>query len=178
MTGVQTCALPISTSVNVTSTFAPAGAQPGMALQSFRVSPSVGAGVAGAAVGARELVNRMQMVLRQLDILSGGVFLISVVLNGTVSNTTPQWTSVGGSSLAQYINHTANTSVTGGEVIFSTFTNASGGPTTFTTTSLDLPLVRDLGNSILGGGSPVPKDRKSTRLNSSHIPLSRMPSSA
>ena len=146
----------MTTSVNVVSTFAPAGAQPGMALQSFRVSPSVGAGVAGAAVGARELVNRMQMVLRQLDILSGGVFLISVVLNGTVSNTTPQWTSVGGSSLAQYINHTANTSVTGGEVIFSTFTNASGGPTTFTTTSLDLPLVRDLGNSILGGGSPVP----------------------
>ena len=146
----------MTTSVNVTSTFAPAGAQPGMALQSFRVSPSVGAGVAGAAIGSRELVNRMQMVLRQLDILSGGVFLISVVLNGTVSNTTPQWTSVGGSSLAQYINHTANTSVTGGEVIFSTFTNASGGPTTFTTTSLDLPLVRDLGNSILGGGSPVP----------------------
>lgn len=146
----------MTTSVNVTSTFAPVGTQPGMALQSFRVSPSVGAGVAGASIGARELVNRMQMVLRQLDILSGGVFLISVVLNGTVSNTTPQWTSVGGSSLAQYINHTANTSVTGGEVIFSTFTNASGGAATFTTTSLDLPLVRDLGNSILGGGSPVP----------------------
>ena len=146
----------MTTSVNVTSTFLPAGAQPGMALQSFRVSPSVGAGVAGNAIGARELVNRMQMVLRQLDILSGGVFLISVVLNGTVSNVAPQWASVGGSSLAQYINHTANTSVTGGEVIFSTFTNASGGAATFTTTSLDLPLVRDLGNSILGGGSPVP----------------------
>jgi hypothetical protein len=146
----------MTTSVNVTSTFNPTGSQPGMALQSFRVSPSVGAGVAGNAIGARELVNRMQMVLRQLDILSGGVFLISVVLNGTVSNVAPQWTSVGGSSLAQYINHTANTSVTGGEVIFSTFTNASGGAATFTTTSLDLPLVRDLGNSILGGGSPVP----------------------
>jgi hypothetical protein len=146
----------MTTSLNVTSTFAPASAQPGMALQSFRVSPSVGAGVAGNAIGARELVNRMQMVLRQLDILSGGVFLISVVLNGTVSNVTPQWVSVGGSSLTQYINHTANTSVTGGEVIFSTFTNASGGAATFTTTSLDLPLVRDLGNSILGGGSPVP----------------------
>jgi hypothetical protein len=88
--------------------------------------------------------------------LSGGVFLIRIVLNGTVSNTTPNWASVGGSSLAQYINHGSNTSVSGGETIFSAFTNASGGITNFTTTSYDLPLVRDLGNSILGGGGPIP----------------------
>src|ERR1051326_6659059 len=32
--------------------------------------------------------------------------------------------------------------------------------------------------SLIGPQIPIGKDRKSTRLNSSHIPLSRMPSSA
>ena len=35
-----------------------------------------------------------------------------------------------------------------------------------------------IGDSATVGGKPLKKDRKSTRLNSSHIPLSRMPSSA
>lgn len=127
-----------------------------MALQSFRIGPSVSNGIIGPQMGVREVINRMQMVLRQIDILSGGVFLINVILNGSVSNTTPVWQSVGGSSLVQYINHTSNTSVFGGESIFSCFTNASGGPTTFTTTQIDMPLVRDLGNSIIGGGNNNP----------------------
>jgi hypothetical protein len=135
--------------LNVTPQFA-------SALQSFRVSPSVNNGIPGATLGSREVINRMQMVLRNLDMLSGGAFLIQVVLNGQVANATPQWQSVGGSSLVQYINHTANTAVSGGEVIFAAFTNASGGVNNFTTTSYDLPLVRDLGNSILGGGTNSP----------------------
>lgn len=137
------------------------------ALQSFRIAPSVSAGVSGATLGTREIVNRMQMVLRQLDTLSGGAFLLQVVLNGSLSNTTPTWQSVGGSSLTQYINHTAappsqptgpqaGTFVNGGEVIFAAFTNASGGGSTFTTTQYDLPLVRDLGSSIIGGGTTDP----------------------
>ena len=144
--------------MNVSPTFAPTGQGivPGMALQSFRISPSVGNGIPGNAIGVREIVNRMQMVLRTVDMLAGGTFLIKLVLNGTVSNATPQWASVGGSSLAQYINHGSNTYVTGGETIFAAFTNAAGGGTNFTVTSIDLPLVRDLGNSIRAGGSPDP----------------------
>ena len=34
------------------------------------------------------------------------------------------------------------------------------------------------GKAVTQAGAPVHLDRKSTRLNSSHIPLSRMPSSA
>lgn len=149
-----------------TAAHIPAGAS--FALQSFRVSPSVSAGVSGSTLGVREVVNRMQMVLRNIDTLSSGAFLLQVVLNGSLSNTTPLWQSVGGSSLTQYINHTsavstqptgpqAGTFVNGGEVIFAAFTNASGGGTNFTTTSYDLPLVRDLGSSILGGGTTDPR---------------------
>jgi hypothetical protein len=127
------------------------------ALMSFRISPSVSNGTPASRLGQRELVNRMQMVLRQLDLLSAGTFLITIVLNGRVSSATPVWQNVGGSSLAQYINHTSTTTIAGGEVIFGFFTNASGGASTFTTTSQDLPLVRDLGNSILGGGTTDPQ---------------------
>ena len=42
----------------------------------------------------------------------------------------------------------------------------------------DLPGKLHPGIDVRWGGHPVELDRKSTRLNSSHIPLSRMPSSA
>lgn len=125
-------------------------------LQSFRVSPSVHNGIPGAQ-GTRELINRMQMVLRQLDMLSAGQFLVTLVLNGTInagaSVAAQPWLNVGGSSLSQYINHSTATTISGGEVIYGFFTNSSGGTTNLTTTSQELPLVRDLANSILGGYS-------------------------
>lgn len=123
------------------------------ALMSFRIAPSVSNGTPALQLGQREITNRMQMVLRQLDLLSGGAFLITIVLNGRVSSSTPTWSNVGGSSLAQYINHTSATTIAGGEIIYGFYTNASGGSSNLTTTSMDLPLVRDLGNSILGGGT-------------------------
>lgn len=126
-------------------------------LQSFRVSPSVHNGIPGTTIGAREIVNRMQMVARQLDLLSGGQFLVTLVLNGTISaggSTAAQvWLNTGGSSLVQYINHSTASTITGGEVIYGFFTNSSGGSSNLTTTSMELPLVRDLGNALLGGYS-------------------------
>jgi hypothetical protein len=127
-----------------------------MALQSFRIAPSVSNGVPGNRLGEREIINRMQMVLRQLDLLSGGQMLMEIVLNGSVANATPTWASVGGSSLVQYVNHGSDTRIENGEIIYGFFTNSSGGTTNLTTTSMDLPLVRDLGNSILGGGTADP----------------------
>lgn len=123
------------------------------ALMSFRICPTVSAGVGGTTLGSRELINRMQMVLRTMDVFSNGSFLITFVLNGTVSSATPNWANVGGSSLAQYINHTAATTITGGETVFGFYLNTAGGSTNYTTTSTDLALVRDLGTSILSGGA-------------------------
>jgi hypothetical protein len=113
------------------------------ALLSVRLAPSVDSGLTGL-LGARELINRMQLTLRELGVLSGGTFLISLILNGRVSGGT--YAAAGGSSLSQICLHTAGTTITGGETIYSFF--ATSG-----TTTKELTLVRDLGNSILGGGT-------------------------
>ena len=113
------------------------------ALISLRVAPSVDNGFVGL-LGARELVNRMQMVLRQMDAYVGGAFRIELILNGTPAE--GLWQNVGGSSLAQYILHANATTISGGENIFSFFTQNDG------TTQQELTIVRDLGTSILGGG--------------------------
>jgi hypothetical protein len=102
-------------------------------------------------MGSRDIINRMQLVLRTLGVLSNGQFLVTIILNGTPSNATT-WVSQGGSSLAQYAFHTTTTTIVGGEIIGGFYTNPGSG-TGFTTTALDLSSLRDLGNSILGGGS-------------------------
>ena len=119
------------------------------ALLAIRISPSVDNGV-GGTFGSRELINRMQLILRALDVTTstaGSNLLISAVLNGVVS-TGQNWNRPSGaaSSLAQVADYSATTTtLTGGEI--------TGGFFVSTTTSIDLSAVRDLGNSILGGGT-------------------------
>ena len=129
------------------------------ALLSLRLAPSVDNGVVGV-LGERELVNRMQLTLRQMDVLSlvagtagnPGAFLVELILNPkfntSVGNT---WTNVGGSSLSQVCYHAVNTTLSGGEPIFSFFVSTQSGEANVV--QQDLGLVRDLGNSILGGGT-------------------------
>ena len=128
------------------------------ALFSIRVAPSVDNGLP-AAFGARDLVNRMQLVLRTLDIslnYSGSVspnILIKANLNGQPSaSVSTQWTNAVGnqtnavnSSLANIADYVGKiVQVIGGETTAGFFVNGTG--------TSDLSLVRDLGNSILGGG--------------------------
>ena len=113
------------------------------ALISLRVAPSVDNGFVGQ-LGQRELVNRMQLVLRQMDALTTSPFRVDVILNGTPAS--GFWQNVGGSSLAQYSLHANATPIIGGENIFSFFTQNSGQ------TQQEMTIVRDLGTSILGGG--------------------------
>jgi hypothetical protein len=137
----------------------PAGAT--RALMSIRVSPSADNGVA-AAFGARELVNRMQLILRALDVTTNtanSTLLVSAILNGTpttIGSTT--WKNVvqgsvtefnsSLSQIADYSTGGAATTVVGGEVTGGFFVNG--------TTSVSLETVRDLGNAILGGGGTLP----------------------
>jgi hypothetical protein len=115
------------------------------ALLSLRLSPSVDSGLTGI-LGQRDLINRMQLTLRSMGVISTGNCLISIVLNGRVTGGT--FAAAGGSSLSQICLHTAGTTISGGETIFSFFV----GPGVF---SQNLDLVRDLGNSILGGGNTL-----------------------
>jgi hypothetical protein len=118
------------------------------ALMSIRLAPSVSAGLTGA-FGIREIINRMQLSLFSIGIYAQGNYLVSLVLNGTVS-AADTWVNVGGSSLAQVCFHGAGRTQVGGEVVGGFYVNSGGA--TFGTSTYDLREVRDLSNSILGGG--------------------------
>jgi hypothetical protein len=120
----------------------------------IRIAPSVDNGITGT-LGSKEIINRMQLQLLELGVVTSGPVLINLILNGYTSGGT--WTSftspvsagVGAysSSLAQIAYNTANGTLVGGESVAAAFTNTNGQ------TTLDLSQVRDLGNSILGGGT-------------------------
>ena len=141
------------------STATTIGANATRALFSIRVAPSIDNGIT-AAFGARELINRMQLTLRALDVAaipaSGNAnLLVQAFLNGVPSSATIWRNAVGdvtgraNSSLAQIADYSAgSTTVSGGEVTAGFFVGSGAN-------SIDLSQVRDLGNSILGGGGPT-----------------------
>ena len=120
------------------------------AVLSLRLAPSVDSGITGL-LGQREVINTMQLTLRQMDIFTNGNFLIRLVLNGVV-DPGDIWQSAGAPSLSQVCYHQAGRFVRGGDLIYAFFVNNAGAGT-FTATQQDLNLVRDLGNSIYGGGT-------------------------
>jgi hypothetical protein len=109
----------------------------------LRVSPSVDNGLIGN-FGTRELVNRMQLVLRAIDTSSSGKFFIELLLN-PIPSANNNWVNVGGTSLAQYAILSTSTTLSGGEVIYGFY--ADNG-----VNSYDLSIVKEISNSILGGG--------------------------
>lgn len=118
------------------------------AILAIRVAPSVDNGTSGV-FGSRELINRMQLILRALDLTTtttNANLLVTATLNGTPSQT-QTWIkpSVSTSSLAQVANFTSGATVTGGEVTGGFFVSTGAN-------SIDLNPVRDLGNCVLGGG--------------------------
>jgi hypothetical protein len=134
--------------MNRTQTISNIGQDVVVPLISLRISPSVDNGLTGI-IGAREIINRMQLVMRSLSTFTTGTgvtFLINLRLNGRVS--AGQFSSVGGSSLAQIAVHPANTTIVGGENVFGFYSNAG-------VNTEDLNQVRDLGTCILGGGNTL-----------------------
>jgi hypothetical protein len=123
-------------------------------LFAIRIAPSVDNGIT-SDFGGREIVNRMQLILRSLDVSArvAGNFLVRAILNGVPASGIQEWTdAIGGvgaqanSSLAQIADFSAkDIPIFGGEVVAGYYVASTG--------SLDLSLVRELGNSILGGGS-------------------------
>jgi hypothetical protein len=120
----------------------------------IRIAPSVDNGISGL-LGNKEIINRMQLQLVELGVITSGPMLINLLLNGYCTSfsggfasPTTGFTNGFSSSLAQVAFNTTNTaSIQGGESVAAAFTNTNGQ------TTLDLLQVRDLGNSILGGGT-------------------------
>lgn len=134
--------------MNATSTFITSGTR--FPVFSIRLAPSVDNGLTGL-LGARELVNRMQLVFQSIGVLLGGSagVRVEIFLNGRITGSSGSWTPVGGSSLAQFALHGTTATIAGGEAIFTYFVNAPG------TNSQDLRSMRDIGNSIIGGGNTL-----------------------
>jgi hypothetical protein len=99
----------------------------------------------------------MQLSLGSLDVLVNGSFLINLVLNGTVVSqggnlSTFGRVANGTSSLAQIADHSGNCIVTGGENIYGFYAVNSAGAGNYSVVSGDLTSLREIGNSIIGGG--------------------------
>ena len=127
-------------------------------LVSIRLAPSVDSGIPGL-VGEREIINRMQLKLKEIGIVTTHDSEIGMILNGTLDNNA--WQRANQPSLSQYIAHSAGDKVTGGSKIYSF--RASGGQFDWSTgkiqsnsTDFNLAELSNLGNSILGGNNTFP----------------------
>jgi hypothetical protein len=115
-------------------------------LVSLRLSPSVDSALTGA-VGEREIINRMQLRLRQAGITTSKDVEIFLILNAIPSKADFQGAE--SPSLSQIIDHDHGDTLDGGTTIYSV--KGSAG-------SLDIALeeLLELGNSILGGDGIFP----------------------
>ena len=118
------------------------------ALLAIRLAPSVDNGIPGS-FATRELINRMQMVLRTAEVSSNGAFFVELLLNPNITSSVT-WENVGGTSLAQYADLTQGASIitnelVGGEVIYGFYADSG-------VADYDLGRVKEISNSILGGG--------------------------
>lgn len=150
-------------------------------VMSLRIAPSVDNGI-GRNFGKREIVNTMQLTMQQIEALGTGPFLVEGILNATTFSDSAVATSVnypacwetfniGSGSLAQVIFHdntgvlgsggstytpvTATGTYSGGDTIFSFYTDNSGGSSNPSVTRFDLDSIRELGTSVLSGNGSV-----------------------
>lgn len=126
-------------------------------LISIRLSPSVDSGRPGA-LGSREIINRMQLILKTIGILTTHDCEIRLLLNGYPY--TKEWQRVTPPSLSQLILHSKSDSVNGGIQVYS-FRVSGGTPDTTgrrisVASTVPLDELATLGNSILAGDDVFP----------------------
>lgn len=119
-------------------------------IMAIRIAPSADNGTTGL-LGVKEIINRLQLQLTDMAAVTSGAVLVNLILNGYCTGFSGSFQSIAGggqvsSSLAQVAVNTSNTaSISGGESVTALYSNGVN--------SIDLGNVRDLGNSILGGGT-------------------------
>jgi hypothetical protein len=124
-------------------------------LISIRLAPSVDTGTPGL-LGQREIINRMQLILSTVGVLSTHSAEILLKLNGQLNNNS--WQRVTNPSLSQLIYHSTADTIIGGTTIFSFRAQGGTGTTARTQviTTAELGDLANLGNSILGGDNAFP----------------------
>ena len=126
-----------------------------MPLISVRLSPSVDTSAPGF-LGEREIINRMQLILNQVSVLSTHACTVRLVLNGQLSSNA--WQRVTNPSLSQLILHENTDTISGGSSVYN-FEASGGSGTSARTPVLTTEALGDiatLGNSILGGDNVYP----------------------
>jgi len=121
-------------------------------LISLRLSPSVSEGLTGK-LGDRDVLNRMQLRLKEIGVSSTQLVDVKVLLNPRLNNL--NFTGVDAPSLTQIVEHTAADTVSGGVQVYN-FRGAGGSGGSEGTTTVDVSTLFELSNSILGGDSIFP----------------------
>jgi hypothetical protein len=121
-------------------------------LISLRLSPSVSSGLTGK-LGDRDVLNRMQLRLKEIGISSTQLVDVKVLLNPRLNNL--NFTGVDAPSLTQIVEHTAADTVSGGVQVYN-FRGSGGTSGSEGTTTVDVSSLFELSNSILGGDSIFP----------------------
>jgi hypothetical protein len=121
-------------------------------LISLRLSPSVSSGLTGK-LGDRDVINRMQLRLKEIGISSNQLVDVKLLLNPRLNNL--NFTAVDSPSLTQIVEHTSADTVSGGVQVYN-FRGSGGTGGNEETTTVDVSSLFELSNSILGGDSIYP----------------------
>jgi hypothetical protein len=103
-------------------------------LISLRLSPSVSSGLTGK-LGDRDVINRMQLRLKEIGISSTQLVDVKVLLNPRLNNL--NFVGVDAPSLTQIVEHTAADTVSGGVQVYN-FRGAGGSGGVEGTTTVDV----------------------------------------
>lgn len=121
-------------------------------LISLRLSPSVSSGLTGK-LGDRDVINRMQLRLREVGISTNELVDVKLMLNARLNNLNFQ--GVDSPSLVQIVEHTSADTVSGGVQVYN-FKASGGANSAEQSTVVDVEELFELSNSILGGDSTFP----------------------
>jgi len=120
-------------------------------LLSIRLSPSVSSGLTGK-LGDRDVINRMQLRLREVSVQSTQLVDVKLLINGRLNNL--NFSGVTSPSLAQAIQHTSNDTISGGIQVYNF--RATGNNGVEASTVINIGDLFEMSNSILGGDSIFP----------------------
>ncbi len=126
-------------------------------LISIRLAPAADYGV-GSIVGLRNLINRSIITLNDVQIVTRQAANITVKINGEspLWAQSSKWLPAGNGSIAQYMDHATNVGSISGGVTVLGFLAGEQDIGRNQVTDQEISIIRNLGNSILGGNKAFP----------------------